>query len=113
MLAAWYGSVMARELEDLATTEDAGRDRPARGPAWGAAIEAGIDVTLLEHRVRLPPFLRLREHTQHACFTAAVQGRVVPQAVAAALARRRLEESVAAFGMKLEQVLEPTHGDGR
>jgi hypothetical protein len=101
-----------RALEALQTTEDAGRDRPSHGPAWEAAINAGIDVTLLEHRVRLPPRGRLLEHREHARYVAAVQGRVVAPAVRRAVERRRLVDKLAALGLTPEQALEPIDGDG-
>jgi hypothetical protein len=109
----WRGTLfeVANALEDLETTEDAGRDRPSRGPAWDAAIAAGIDVTLLEHRLRLLPFQRIREHLQHAEFAAGVRGRTVPPRLVAALSRRRLEQKLESLNMTIEQVLEPTHGD--
>jgi hypothetical protein len=33
--------------------------RPSYGPGWDAAVEYGIDVTLLEHNLRLSPTERL------------------------------------------------------
>jgi hypothetical protein len=46
-------------LAALRTTADAGRTLPSYGPAWDAAIEFGIDVTLLEHNLALSPSERL------------------------------------------------------
>lgn len=48
-------------LAKLYTTEDAGRTLPSHGPAWDAAIEFGIDVTLLEHNLALTPTQRLQQ----------------------------------------------------
>lgn len=45
----------------LRTTEDAGRARPSYGPAWDAAIEFGVDVTLLERNLALTPSERLHQ----------------------------------------------------
>ena len=47
------------QLGALQTTADAGRTLPSYGPAWDAAIEFGIDVTLLEHNLALSPSERL------------------------------------------------------
>ncbi len=35
--------------------------RSRGGPAWRAAVDAGIDVTLLEHNLRLSPDQRLAQ----------------------------------------------------
>lgn len=48
-------------LDTLRTTADAGRTLPSYGPAWDAAIEFGIDVTLLEHNLALSPSQRLQQ----------------------------------------------------
>ena len=58
MLAFW-GMVTRRDLSELETTADAGRELPSYGPAWDAAIEYGIDVTLLERNLSLTPTERL------------------------------------------------------
>jgi hypothetical protein len=49
------------QLDTLRTTADAGRTLPSYGPAWDAAIEFGIDVTLLEHNLALSPSQRLQQ----------------------------------------------------
>lgn len=49
------------DLAALQTTEDAGRSLPSYGPAWDAAIEFGVDVTLLEHNLALTPSERLQQ----------------------------------------------------
>jgi hypothetical protein len=48
-------------LATLRTTADAGRTLPSYGPAWDAAIDFGIDVTLLEHNLALSPSERLQQ----------------------------------------------------
>ena len=35
---------------------------PDAGPAWRAAMEAGVDMSLLEHSLTLMPWERLREN---------------------------------------------------
>jgi hypothetical protein len=45
----------------LRTTENAGRALPSCGPAWNAAIEYGVDVTLLERNLMLTPSERLQQ----------------------------------------------------
>jgi hypothetical protein len=37
---------------------------PDAGPAWRAAMEAGIDMSLIEHALSLTPEQRLAEHQQ-------------------------------------------------
>lgn len=37
---------------------------PDAGPAWRAACEAGLDMSLVEHTLRLTPTQRLEEHQQ-------------------------------------------------
>jgi hypothetical protein len=39
-------------------------ERRRGGPAWRAAVDAGIDVTLLEHNRRLTPSQRLAQLQQ-------------------------------------------------
>lgn len=43
------------------------------GPAWRAAAEAGIDMTLIEHALKLTPEQRLAEHQQVLNFLLDVQ----------------------------------------
>ncbi|MEX1366704.1 MAG: hypothetical protein AB1Z98_26495 [Nannocystaceae bacterium] len=38
--------------------------RVGGGPAWQAAIDHGIDVTLLEHNLALSPTERMRQHDE-------------------------------------------------
>ena len=52
---------MRNDPATLQTTEDAGRALPSHGPAWEAAIEFGIDVTLLERNLSLTPTERLQQ----------------------------------------------------
>jgi hypothetical protein len=46
---------------------------PDAGPAWRAAAEAGIDMTLIEHALELTPEQRLAEHQQVLNFLLEVQ----------------------------------------
>jgi hypothetical protein len=43
------------------------------GPAWIEAIEAGIDMSLIEHSLTLSPEQRLAEHQQVVDFLLTVQ----------------------------------------
>ena len=47
------------DLSTHESTADVGRDLPSYGPAWDAAIEYGIDVTLLDRNLSLTPTERL------------------------------------------------------
>ena len=91
-----------RDLAELETTEDAGRMLPSFGPAWDAAIEAGIDVTMLEHNLGLTPAERLRQMTRANRFLAEVQSRTVPDHVIRSREEQRLQEKLAALGPELE-----------
>ncbi len=46
---------------------------PDAGPAWRAAMEAGIDMSLIEHALQLTPEERLAEHQQVIDFLLEVQ----------------------------------------
>jgi hypothetical protein len=46
---------------DLQTSTDAGRALPRYGLRWDAAIEYGIDVTLIERNLELTTTERLRQ----------------------------------------------------
>jgi hypothetical protein len=46
---------------------------PDAGPAWRAAMEAGIDMSLIEHSLTLTPEQRLAEHQQVINFLVTVQ----------------------------------------
>jgi len=46
---------------------------PGAGPAWRAAMEVGIDMSLIEHALTLTPEQRLAEHQQVIDFLLAVQ----------------------------------------
>ena len=46
---------------------------PDAGPAWRAAMEAGIDMSLIEDSLRLTPEQRLAEHQQVINFLLEVQ----------------------------------------
>jgi hypothetical protein len=43
------------------------------GPAWRAAVEAGLDMSLVEHALSLTPEQRLAEHQQVIDFLLTVQ----------------------------------------
>ena len=43
------------------------------GPAWRAAVEAGIDMSLVEHSLGLAPEQRLQEHQRFLDFLIEVQ----------------------------------------
>ena len=44
------------------------------GPAWRAAMAAGIDMSLIEHALTLTPEQRLMEHQQVIDFLSSIQG---------------------------------------
>ena len=46
----------------------------AAGPAWRAAMKAGIDMSLIEHALTLTPEQRLAEHQQVIDFLLTIQG---------------------------------------
>jgi len=46
---------------------------PDAGPAWRAAMEAGVDMSLIEHALTLTPEQRLAEHQQVIDFLLTVQ----------------------------------------
>jgi len=46
---------------------------PDAGPAWRAACDSGLDMSLLEHTLRLTPAQRLEEHQQVLDFLLSVQ----------------------------------------
>ncbi len=46
---------------------------PDAGPAWRAAFESGIDMSLLEESLKLTPEQRLAEHQQVLDFLIEVQ----------------------------------------
>lgn len=46
---------------------------PDAGPAWRAAMESGIDMSLIEHSLLLLPEQRLAEHQQVIDFLLQVQ----------------------------------------
>jgi hypothetical protein len=47
---------------------------PDAGPAWRAAWEAGVDMSLIEHALTLTPEQRLVEHQQVIDFLLTLQG---------------------------------------
>jgi hypothetical protein len=90
------------DLAELRTTEDAGRSLPSYGPAWDAAIEAGIDVTMLEQNLRLTPAERIQQLDEANLFMEEVQARTLPEGARWARNYHRLMEKLAAFGPDLE-----------
>lgn len=46
---------------------------PDAGPAWKAAVEAGIDMSLIEDALRMTPEQRLAEHQQVLDFLLEIQ----------------------------------------
>lgn len=93
------------KLDELCTTEDAGRSRPSRGRGWDAAIADGIDVTLLEHNLTLPPHERLRRLCDHIRHVERVQARTVPASTRARMAEQRLQQKLEALGFTAEEAL--------
>jgi hypothetical protein len=71
---------------------------PSSGPAWDAAIEFGIDVTMLTHNLSLSPVERLRQAAQHLRFIATVRQRMVAEEVRAQMEHERLWEKIDALG---------------
>lgn len=47
---------------------------PDAGPAWRAAMEAGVDMSLIEHALTLTPEQRLAEHQQVIDFLLTIHG---------------------------------------
>ena len=47
---------------------------PDAGPAWRAAVEAGIDMSLIEHSLTLTPEERLQEHQSSLRFLLGIYG---------------------------------------
>ena len=85
-------------LAQAETPTDIARSLPSSGPAWDAAIEFGIDVTLLEHNLGLTPCERMQQAAQHLRFIEAVQQRTVPAELRARLEHQRLWEKIDALG---------------
>lgn len=91
-----------RDPLELETTEDAGRSLPSYGPGWDSAIEAGIDVTMIEQNLQLSPAERLSQLESANLFVAEVQARTVPDAVRREREQRRLQEKLAMLGPERE-----------
>jgi hypothetical protein len=53
---------------------------PDAGPAWRAAMAAGIDMSLIEHALSLTPEQRLAEHQQVIDFLLPILGAGLPHA---------------------------------
>lgn len=96
-------------LEELCTTEDAGRSLPSRGRGWDAAVAAGIDVALLVHNLTLSPRERLRRLSEYTRHMERVQARTVSPTVRQRLSRQRLREKLEALGLSAEDAL-PSDG---
>jgi hypothetical protein len=91
-----------RALTELRTTEDAGRSLPSYGPAWDAAIAAGIDVTMLEQNLQLTPAERIQQLDEANLFLEEVQARTLPERARQERDNHRLMEKLAALGLDLE-----------
>jgi hypothetical protein len=86
------------DLDQAQTPTDVARSLPSSGPAWDAAIEFGIDVTLLERNLQLTPRERMQQAAQHLRFIEAVQQRTLPGELRARLEQERLWEKIDALG---------------
>ena len=86
------------ELAKLYGTESAGRSLERRGPCWEAAIEFGIDVTLLLRNLELSPAQRLAQHAQQQRFAQEVRSRTVSPAIRRAQSQQALREKIEALG---------------
>jgi hypothetical protein len=85
------------DLSVLETPGDAGRALGDYGPGWRQAIAYGVDVTLLEHNLKLSPAARIRLADEYATAHGAIASRTVPAEVRAVLERQRLAEKAAAL----------------
>lgn len=86
------------DLAQAETPTDIARSLPSSGPAWDAAIEFGIDVTLLERNLRLTPLERMQQAAAHLRFIESVQQRTVPAELRAQLEHERVWEKIDALG---------------
>lgn len=77
---------------------DAARSLPSYGPEWDAAIELGVDVTMILHNLELSPQQRLEQAARHQRFIDDVQQRTVPLELREQLQRERLWEKIDALG---------------
>jgi hypothetical protein len=80
------------------TTADAGRSLPSYGPEWDAAIEFGVDVTLILHNLELTPQQRLEQAAAHQQFIDEVQAHAVAPELREQLELERLWEKIDALG---------------
>ena len=76
----------------------AARSLPSYGPEWDAAIELGVDVTMILHNLERSPGQRLAQAAQHQRFIDEVQRRTVPAELREQLERERLWEKIDALG---------------
>jgi hypothetical protein len=88
----------APELAQVQTPAEAARGLRSSGASWDAAIEFGVDVTLLIDNLRTSPQERLAQAAEHQRFADAVQQRTVPASLRARLERARLWEKIEALG---------------
>jgi hypothetical protein len=86
------------ELDRIETPTEAARSLPTSGSDWDAAIEFGIDVTLLLRNLGLSPCERMRQAAEHLRFIEAVRQRTVPAEVRARMEHERLWEKIDALG---------------
>lgn len=89
----------AGKLEDLQTSEDAGRAvaDASSGECWEHAIATGIDMTLLLRNLRRSPAERIKHAAAHLRAVAAIQARTVPLRVRVSGARERRAMKVRAL----------------
>ena len=85
-------------LDRAVTPADVARGLPSSGPAWDAAIEFGLDVTLLMHNLSLSPVERLRQAAQHLRFIDAVRQRMVSEELRERMEHDLLWEKIDALG---------------
>lgn len=75
------------------------------GPEWAAAVEFGIDVSLLESNLRLTPAERLRELVAMNHLHEQIQSRTLTPEDRERLAAMELEEKLAGLGVSMDEVL--------
>lgn len=83
---------------DFGTPADAARSLPSHGPDWDAAIEFGIDVTMILRNLELSPRERLEQAARHQRFISDVQRRTLSPELIEQLELERLWEKIDALG---------------
>lgn len=83
---------------EIRTTTDAGRSLPSHGPAWDAAIEFGVDVTLILRNLELSPRQRIEQAMAQQRFIDDVRRRNVSTELREQLELERLWEKIDALG---------------